>query len=209
MISLIHPSRSRPQKSFETISKWVERSFHKNFEVIRSLDIDDPDLKKYEPGRLGTYRAIVNENKSAIEAINKAARVAHGDILIVVSDDTDCPPMWDQIILSATEGKKDFVLKTFDGIQKRIVTMPIMDRAYYNRFGYIYHPIYRHSWADTELTDVAEKLGRLIVRNDIKFPHLHPEVTKEPKDALYLRNDKTHDEDRHIYQEWKRINFGL
>lgn len=215
-ISLIHPSRSRPEKSFDTISKWADRCLNKSqLQIIISLDADDVSSGLYviNYGHLFTDQItpniISNRNKNAVQAINIAANFAKGDILIVVSDDTDCPMHWDKILLDAIGNKKDFVMKTDDGIQKRTCTMPIMDWLYYMRFGYIYNPIYSHSWADTELTEVAYALGRIIVRNDIVFHHLHPEKTGEPKDELYKRNDLTHDRDRPIYQQRKKINFGL
>lgn len=217
--SLIHPSRSRPEKSIATMNKWFDKcSNHDHIEIIISIDTDDPSYEEYCKGMFfhkypvklyPNIRIEVNNNTNAVQAINNAAAVSMGDILMVVSDDTDCPEKWDNIILDATEGHKDFVLKVKCGIQKRIITMPILDRVYYNRDQRIYNPIYRHSWSDTEFTEVAHLRGRVIVRNDIMFRHLHPEFTKEPKDELYLRNDKTHDEDRHIFEERKRINFGL
>lgn len=212
MISIIHPSRSRPEKCLDAKRRWYQRMENPLLLSGYIVSLDNNDLRLHDYKyifSMSNARFIVNPNRTAVDAINEAAKISTGGILIVVSDDTDCPQCWDQLILKATKGRKDWVMKVDDGIQKRIITMPVMDRAYYNRFGYIYNPIYRHSWADTELTEVAHKLGRVIVRNHLKFPHLHPEITKEPKDALYLRNDKTHDEDRHIYQERKRINFGL
>jgi hypothetical protein len=211
--TLIHPSRSRPEKSRATINSWFIRATceaidNNEIELLVSLDSDDPRILDYYD-EYPSHVIIEGDNKSSIEAINKAAAKSTGDILIVVSDDSSCPDRWDEIILNAIEGKSDFLLRVSDGIQKRTCTLPIMDRAYYNRFGYIYNPIYSHSWADTELTDVAYQLGRIIVRNDIVFPHLHPEVTKEPKDDLYKRNDLTHDRDRPLYMQRKKINFGL
>lgn len=213
--SLIHPSRSRPEKSKHTVSKWISFAEDKrNIEVILSLDLDDERLGEYlETRHISAYMPLItpilNDNKSAVEAINNAAKQATGDIFIVVSDDTDCKTDWDKTLRAAIGQSTDFVMKVNDGIQKRIITMPIMDRIYYNRDGHIYDPCLRHSWADTMLTEKAHIRGRVIERNDIKFIHLHPEVTKEPKDALYLRNDKTHNEDRHIFEERKRLNFGL
>lgn len=214
--SLIHPSRSRPDKSLETINKWTDMAYDRNqVDVHLSFDTDDQKFYEYNKNfKEFNYKhrhtnAVAAENKSAVDAINRAAERSKGEILIVVSDDSDCPEYWDKIILDAISGKQDFLLRVSDGIQKRICTLPIMDRAYYNRFGYIYNPIYTHAWCDTELTEVAYKLGRIIVRNDIEFRHMHPEVTKEPKDDLYKRNDLTHDRDRHIYENRKRINFGL
>lgn len=208
--SLIHPSRSRERKSYNTICRWADRMyghFNDDVQLIVSVDIDDPQLSDYKDSYADEI--FINANKSAVEAINNAAKFSNGDIIIVVSDDTDCPLYWDKILIDAIGKSKDFVMKVDDGIQKRIITMPIMDRAYYNRDGYIYNPIYSHSWSDTELTECAHLRGRVITRMDIKFPHQHYSVTGEQPDELYKRNDRTHDRDRHLYQNRKRINFGL
>lgn len=207
--SLIHPSRSRERKSYATISKWYDRLYASGevVELIVSCDSDDPQLRDYKD----SYKTdvLINDNRSAVDAINNAAKIASGDVFIVVSDDTDCPMHWDKILFDAIGESKDFVMKTDDGIQRRIITMPIMDRIYYERDGYIYNPIYTHAWCDTELTEVAHLRSRAITRMDIKFLHLHPEVTKEPKDDLYKRNDLTHDRDRPLYLQRKKMNFGL
>lgn len=208
--SLIHPSRSRPEKARATLDKWWGDYMRgHDFEHILSIDSDDPARDKYFELFPYGYTVIINNNRSAVDAVNVAAQIAEGEILIVMSDDFDCPPNWIEIINEATKGKTDWVLKVNCGIQKRIITLPIFDRAYYDRDKRVYNPIYRHAWCDTEFTEVAHLRGRVIVRNDIMFRHLHPEFTKEPKDALYLRNDKTHDEDRHIFEARKKINFGL
>lgn len=201
MFSLLHPSRSRPKKSRATIKKWIDNAQTMDFEVIVSCDYDDPDTAAYD----GNYnfpntRQIWMHNKSAVQAINNAAKISTGNILIVVSDDTDCPMYWDKILRDAIAGHEDFVMKVHDGLQKRIITMPIMDRIYYKRDNFIYDPDFRHSWADTYLTELAHFRKRVINRLDINFKHLHPDVTHEEKDDLYLRNDKTHDADRYIYQ---------
>jgi glycosyltransferase involved in cell wall biosynthesis len=210
LFTIIHPSRSRAIKSYNCVCNWHRHYSGRpeNLELIVSLDEDDPQLTMYLERYLSTD-VIVNKNKSSIEAINKAAEKSTGRILIVASDDSDLPPSWNKDIMNAVEGKSDFLLRVSDGIQKRICTMPIMDRAYYNRFGYIYNPVYSHSWADAELTEVAYELGRIIVRNDIEFKHLHPEITKEEKDYVYLKNDATHDPGRVIFRERQRLNFGL
>lgn len=202
--SLIHPTRSRPDKSAATISKWISRcdDYWNNLEVIISRDKDDESKYDYKFASAWTklITVIESENKSAVDAINEGAKLATGDIFIVVSDDTDCPMHWDKILLDAIGQSKDFVMKTDDGIQKRIITMPIMDRIYYNRDGHIYDPEFSHSWCDTFLTEKAHKRGRVITRMDIKFPHNHYSVTGEQPDELYKRNDLTHDRDRHIFQ---------
>src|SRR5688500_18711294 len=145
--SIIHPTRSRPEKSISTLNKWVDRCYNdEEIEVIISIDLDDPRYKDYCKGMFmhqypvkiyPNIKITDNQNRSAVDAINNAAKIATGDILIVVSDDTDCSIHWDKILTDAIGQSKDFVMKTDDGIQKRIITMPILDRTYYERDGHI------------------------------------------------------------------------
>lgn len=197
--SILHPSRSRPEKSFSTIQFWKEQSSGTNdIETIVSIDKSDELGIKY----YGAYekfnhpihrvRFIENDNRSAVDAINNAAKVATGDIFIVVSDDTSCPNNWDTDILKEVEGKTDWILKTQDGIQDYIITMTLMDRVYYDRFGYIYHPGYSHLFADTYMTCVADINGRKLTSN-LLFSHKHYSNSggKEGPDELHKRNDAT------------------
>ena len=188
-ITIIHPSRSRPEKSKKTIQKWFKDADRMR-EVIVSLDDDDPFVSDYKNAY--QMNALVSKNRSCVDAINNAAKLAEGDILMVVSDDTDCFPGWDTALLKVVEGKTDWILKTDDDIQDWIITLPIMDRAYYNRFGYIYHPDYTHMFADTYMTAVADITGRKI-KSKLLFKHLHPGHSggKEMPDALNRRNDLT------------------
>lgn len=210
--SLLHPSRSRPQKSIDTTSKWIQRASC-DVELIVSIDDNDPHradyLSRYSHNNPFHTKVISNPNRSAVDAINNAAREAKGDILIVVSDDSDCPNKWDELLSFAIGDKKDFVLKVFDGVQDWIVTMPIVDREYYNRFGYVYYPEYSHMFCDTEFTHVAHILKKVITRNDIEFKHLHYSVTKEGKDNISSRADNTWNEGKSLYLKRFNESFGL
>jgi glycosyltransferase involved in cell wall biosynthesis len=207
MISILHPSRQRPDKSLHTLTKWLNNAKTK-VEVIISLDEDDPTLGVYEMNNTDNVKIIINPNRSAVDAINNAAKAATGDIFIVVSDDTDCPQGWDQKIINATEGRTDWILKCPDGIQKWIITMPVMDRIYYNRFGYIYYPEYKHMFCDTDMTCVADLLCR---RMDVHvpFPHLHYSAGKGTKDVLNERCDATWEQGEKLFIERAKQNFGI
>ncbi len=207
MISIIHPSRSRPEMAYKTARKWLDNAGC-DVQYILSLDQDDKTLEDYFRLYKNIHEILVNENRSAIDAINEAAIVSSGRIIIVISDDFFAPPLWGKQILDATVGKRDWIMKTPDGIQKRIITLPIMDRSYYNRFGYIYFPEYQHLWSDTELTDVAELTGRLI-RANIPFEHNHYSIGKNGKDEVSVRADATYEEGKKLYNERKKHNFYL
>jgi hypothetical protein len=208
-ISLLHPSRSRPQKSYNTIQKWVERA-GTEVEVIISLDTDDPNKLDYVNSYVPIFNVniIFNTNRSAVDAINNAAKQASGDIFIVVSDDTDCPENWAIDLLKHLEGKEDFIAKVDDGIQPWIITMPIMDRKYYDRFGYVYHPDFLHMFVDTHLSCVADLTGRRITI-PMKFAHLHYSTGASVKDAVSYKADSTWDQGEQLFLKNYENNFGL
>jgi hypothetical protein len=77
-------------------------------------------------------------------------------------------------------------LKTQDGIQPWIITMPVMDRKYFDRTGYIYHPSFDHMFCDTYMSCVADINGRRIT-SQLVFPHNNDSI----KDDLRKRTDAT------------------
>lgn len=209
-ISIIHPSRSRPLMAWETVRKWMNNAHDiDNIEYLLSIDESDPKLNNYS-FQVYTHeiQILIGMNNSAIEAINNAVTESKGNIFIVVSDDFDCPMHWDKLLLNALEGKEDFVVKTEDGGQPWIITLPILDRIYYNRFGYVYHPGYVHLFADTEMSHVASMLGKTIDL-PIAFKHLHYTTGAMKKDAINERNDKTWNQGEALYLERLKRNFDL
>lgn len=178
-------------------------------EVIVSIDNDDPYKQVYRELYKDTAHVLIErDNDSAVGAVNKAAEIAGGDIFIVVSDDFDCPRNWGSTILKVTRGRKDFVLKVHDGVQTWIATLPIMDRDYYNRFGYIYHPNYQHLFCDTELTHVADCLSRLFFHNEILFRHNHHTITKEVDDVT-RKAEATYHQGKATYVKRVKDRFGI
>lgn len=192
--------------AFNTAYKWLSRA-GTDVEYILSVDIDEIGILAYQKLFDG-YNVLVNSNRSAVDAINNAAKVCTGDIIVVMSDDFDCPKNWDIEIIEKTKGKSDWIAKTPDGIQKWIITLPIMDRIYYNRFGYIYHPDYIHMFCDTELTCVADLTGRKIELN-IPFVHNHYSTGKSIKDEISIKADATWQQGEKLFIERYKNNFGL
>lgn len=212
MVTIIHPSRGRPHKSLATICKWIARA-GTAVEVVISLDDNDIELEQYKhqyAWRASGITMVVSPNKSTVEAINNAMAIATGDIFIIVSDDTDCPLNWAVKLEAYTKGMRDFVMKTWDGIQKNMITMPIFDRAYYNRFGYVYNPAYEHLFADAEFSDVAYKLKRVVRKMGFKFPHnQYAHIPGGRPDEVHLKNERTYATGKALYLSRKKINFGL
>lgn len=208
MISILHPSRQRPDRSLRTLTKWINNSVGE-LEIIISIDEDDPCLGTYEMNSDNiNAKLIINKNRSAVDAINNAAKAATGNILIVVSDDTDCPDKWDYKLLQEVKGKTDWILKTRDGIQDWIITMPVMDRAFYNRFGYVYYPEYLHMFCDTELSCVADLTCRRL-KTDMMFKHLHYSKGLTERDEVSAKADSTWTQGEKLFLSRFKNKFGL
>jgi len=208
-ISILHPSRSRPMMCAETYDKWMFNAANPdNIEYIISIDNSDHCLADYQYLFESTNNPLVSDNKSAIEAINNAAKICTGDLIITVSDDFSCEKGWDVSLLEALQGKSDFIVKTQDGIQKTLITLPIMDREYYNRFGYVYEPSYIHLYCDEEMTCVGHALGK-VINLPLIFPHLHYSTGASKRDAISDKNDATNQQGFENILKRKKINFGL
>lgn len=209
-ILIVHPSRNRANLAAKAAHKWLTSAANPdNIRYVLSLDTDESQLSEYHDYTKDiAINIITNPNKTAIEAINKAVS-GEWDLLIVVSDDFNQPPFhWDKMLAEALKGKSDYIVKTDDGAQPWIITLPIMDRVYYERFGYVYYPGYKHLFCDTEMTHVADLLGRKITL-PIRIPHNHYTTGLNRKDAVNEKNDATWQQGEALYLERMKNNFGL
>ena len=216
-ISIIHPSRQRPDICFHVAAKWLTLADNPpEIEYIVSIDTTDPtkDLYFEKFQEFPEFNLIVNDNKTMVQAVNVGAEKAQNDLFVVVSDDFDCFPSWDTWLLKQVEGKKDFAVKVPDGYVKDyfLQTLPICDRTYWERFGYIYNPVYTHMYVDTEATAVAYMMGKMIFIPDEGNPcfrHLHYTRGLSPKDEVNEKNDSTYQSGAKIFYERLAKDFDL
>jgi glycosyltransferase involved in cell wall biosynthesis len=211
IISLLHPSRGRAHKAKETFDRWMQKSSGTTtIEHVISVDADDEPEKYYQLFKK-TSLINVGRNRNLVDATNRGAVSTSGDIIVLLSDDFDCPRGWDLLIIAAFKQYKDYgiVLKTYDGTHGWIVTLPIMNRAYYQLQGYFYYPEYEHMFCDTDMTHKAELEGRLIVRNDLEFHHLHYSTGSAEKDKTNEKADATWAQGRKTYLKRVHNKFGL
>lgn len=199
-LSLIHPTR-RPEQALKAVNQWTTNlSGQHEVEYILSVDADDPNLDTY--CNFSVDIVVISHNKNLVQAANAGAKEASGDILILVSDDFECFKNYDLAIVKALEGKSG-VLKTYDGTQRWIVTLPILTKDYYEQEGYLYHPEGKHMFVDTLATHKAELQKKLIIRNDIVFKHRHYS-TGGMKDAISTKADSTWETGEKLYLDWCR-----
>ena len=187
---LLHPSRGRLERAAQAIEEWTaRRSGAHAVEHILSVDTDD-DVAGYRRLADATgVQLVVNANRSIVDAVNAAARASTGDVLIVVSDDFGCPDGWDRALAQVLGDRRDMAVLVHDGIDGRIMTLPILGRALYETLGYVYHPAYVSMFCDDDLTQTAAAMGKLVDARQLVFPHRHYTVGSSALDATYARQN--------------------
>lgn len=216
-ISLIAASRERIERMKKVILNFFNRAkYPENIEFIISVDFDDPTKEEYwdQFELLRTYakidiRLIVNKNKNTVQAINACKAHISGDIIFVISDDTDCFNEWDKSILDVIKDKNNFIVKTSDGIGKDLITMPIFSRDYLDRKGFIYYPEYEHMFCDTDLTCVANLENCIIHAEDLEFTHLYYTKGHHERDWLDQKNQDTFYKGMDLFKKRLLKNFDL
>lgn len=210
LISLLHPSRGRASKAKQTYLDWLRKSGMGDSEYILSLDNSEPDKLAYINNDVNF---IVNDNKSVVEATNRAAEKSQGDILLYLSDDFGCPENWCELISKEFEGVTNpMLLKVDDCLQPfniRVLTIPIMNRALYERLGYFWNPEYKSMFVDQDLYEVCAKNGWLKFAPHLKFPHNHHSVGKAQNDETYKRSEANWNQGQEVFRRRQRQGFPI
>lgn len=210
-------SRSRPDKFMRCLENIYAFSSSDNYEILCSLDEDDPTMQELMPFHNTTY--IYGLSNSKVHAINRDMdKSGEWDILVVMSDD-----MLFQSYGFDERIRNDFllhfpdmdgVLHYNDGNQKdNVMTMSIMTRKYYDRFGYVYHPDYKSLYCDEEATEVAKLLGRYKYMGDdcVIFRHFHPAWGLSKYDKQYQKTESREmwDHDEKVFNKRKSKGYEI
>jgi hypothetical protein len=215
MISLIHPSRGRPNKAFQTAKKWVDTAGDMvKVEHILSIDLSDSANFEYVKLFSGFSDGLLSfHNSSVVEATNRAAKEAQGNILIYLSDDFDCFPDWGLQVQKQFENEnRPLLLKVDDCLQRMdapIVTIPMMNYQLYQKLGYFWHPSYKSMFVDEDLYWTCFKIGSIKNSQHLKFPHNHPSNGKAEDDETYKLSAQNLDQGRAVFVKRKTAGFPL
>jgi hypothetical protein len=201
------PSRNRPDKLLQRVKEYVELAEDISLlHVMITLDSDDMSNDISKLTEISPNISVhIGESTCKIHAINRDMEKAiNYDIILLASDDmVPVKKGYDTVIykkMMEHYPDTDGALWFNDGYQDRINTLVIIGKKYYDRFGFIYNPIYKSVYCDNEFTDVAKKLNKITYFEEVIIRHEHPGNSSEYlSDSLYLRNAKYWDDDEYNY----------
>ncbi len=210
-----YPTRERPEQFAKTIKIYDSLLDEPEDALfLLTFDVDDLSYIKDEPAKaVVDCRAAAiptsNSGRGKIAAINSGMdKAGEWDIVLLASDDM-IPQVqgYDNLIREAFGDNLDQCLWIHDGRQVNICTIVCMGRAYYDRFGYLYHPSYKSLWADNEQTDVAV-LGTKMKHCPCWIKNESPDWGGDQKvDRLYKKNNSYYKVDERNYRKRKLHGF--
>lgn len=213
-----YASRSRPARFMEGLDSIIDLCNNTSrMRVVAILDKDDPFERDYRQilDRI-KYKDVFFDfgvSTSKIDAINRNSHpLLDWHLLVNFSDDMRFVVYgWDTLIRDGFRCNGDDLFLHFpDSTAKGMLsTMSIIDRKYFDRDGYIYHPSYKSLWCDNEAQDVAQIRGRYRYMGTQIFDHYHPAYGMAEWDEQYQRQQKDWDADEKNYYYRKSNNFFL
>lgn len=213
------PSRGRPQRFFRALDSIVANiDDHDNYHISCTLDTDDNSMNNEEV--IAAIKEYPNASiewgtsDSKIHAVNRSMPTYEWDILVVGSDDIFFNVYgFDEMIrqeMKSTFPEGDGYLHFMESDTKELLNvMTVVDRKYYDRFGYIYHPSYKSLWCDNEQMLVAQKVGRYKYINYSIMEHLNPAYGKLERDTMFNEQQAHWNNDEHNFYHRQSLNFNL
>jgi hypothetical protein len=202
------PSRARPDLFARQFPLWDVPGVR----FLVTVDHDDETLSQYLECLRGraNVKVHVSNCRGKVEAINDGVADEPWDFCILASDDfsPQRPDYADYLrgVLFARFPDGDGVVHQDDGrTGKRLNTCPIMGRAYFDRFDYIYHPAFKSLWCDDEFQAVSESLGRSVYIDECVLKH--DWIGQQAPDDLHHRNEQHYQRDAAVFQERKLLGF--
>mgnify|MGYP003112719173 CR=1 FL=1 len=217
------PTRNRPEKFKRILERYIEfLSGKHDVRFVITMDEDDETMnnkkmKSYLKRIIKKGTDLVyyyGNSKTKVEACNANMENEDDfDVLILISDDMNPQQRgYDDIIFQAySELFPDFdgAIKFHDGLRNDVLmTLPVMGKKLYDRFDYIYNPLYTSLYCDTEQTEVFYRMNKLGVSNICIAKH---EWTSAPFDELHARNEnpQMYHKDGAIFNERRNRNFDI
>lgn len=212
-----YASRGRAEWFKKAVNNITETIHTKDYLILVSADEDDEQMNcdniKWFCGLNEHIKLVYGKSDSKIHAINRdMEQSGDWDVLVCMSDDMTFNEYgWDNVIrnkMNQCFPDGDCFLHFSDGyVKDALATMSIMDRKYYERDGYVYHPSYKSFSSDAEAYYVAMMRERHMYFPEVLANHQHPTNTKIGNDALYKANSLHTEHDTETYFERLRNYF--
>jgi hypothetical protein len=184
-ISLLHATRNNPDGALATREHWLSRATDRE-RIEHIFAIQDDDIASGQAFAKLRLTCTVTPAppswaSSSVANWNAAAEIATGDWLVCIADDLTPPPGWDSDLAQLAPIKKPVAVFVPDQLADDcLLRHPVMNRALYEKRGFVFDPDYYGVFCDNDLTLWCRVNKVEILRaTSLKWYHDHP-ITGHP-----------------------------
>jgi len=209
-----YATRSRPEWFQETIQTYLSllSGLH-DCDFLITCDNDDNTMNNNKMKSFMNHHHLeynFGDHSGKIEAINADMKGRKFDLLIVVSDDMiPVIQRYDDIIvghLNEYFPNGDGALHYNDGSHcgAKVISLSVMGKRLYDRFGYIYWHEYQSLWCDNEFTEIVRQLDKVRYIPETVIKHYW---MKKGRDVLYDKNEVLYKIDQTVFERRSALSF--
>ena len=193
MISILTPSRSRPQYAQRMINSAKETAGIP-IEIKLYLNDDDPLLTQYTDN-INSSEYIIGPNQSTSYSWNLMAENAKYDIIFLVGDDCQfITPNWGTMITNAFDEYDDKIVCVYPrapSVSRYKSPHFCLHKNWITTLGYFLPPQFYHWYVDTWILEIAQQLRRhhLIADFELPIEVVKDKVTNDYHSSWMRRKD--------------------
>ncbi len=225
-ISILYPTRERSVKFNRMLNTLIDNCKDPSrINIMLLFDTDEPELEKYkkiinnEEFKNLNFEIHIKDLKNHAIRNNYLASISNSKILFPVNDDIVFKSKnWDQCIdeeFSKIRIDEPYCIWTDTGQKYPYLhsDFPILNKAWFERLGYLSSEIFNHWYFDTWICDLSIRSKKFHLSPDIKIYQFSAHTIKEEIDATHLRITSNNNavKDKKIWDESLpiRINDAL
>lgn len=177
VISVVCPTRNRPDNVRKLVASARSRADHpEQLQLVFYVDDDDQTF----PLTAGEDISIVRGPRFTLSLMyNVCLPAVRGDIIMYAGDDLEFISQgWDTAVRKCFDSFPDrLILVHGDDMgqdPRKVATHGFLHRRWVETVGYLVPPFFPAGWADSWLTEVADRVGRRWFLPDLLIEHQHP-----------------------------------
>ncbi len=217
MISLLCPTRGRPNQAERLIKSFFSTQKNQNQILFYVADDDECKEQYYElfnKYKIGFYRG---PPMSTSFIWNFLAHQATGEMVTLIGDDVEIKTKnWDEILIEANNIHEDkiYVLTVDDGRKDRFAQNdgrmrcdhPTVNKKWIQTLKYFVPPFFMHRYLDAYTRNLAIEINRFIEIKEVVFEHLKLETISDKTGKL---SRSWFDHDKHIYETLAKRYYNV
>tara|TARA_Y100001970_G_C14217097_1_gene850310 strand:- start:1535 stop:2365 length:831 start_codon:yes stop_codon:yes gene_type:complete len=215
-ISVLYPTRERSKKFERMLESLVDNCLYKDrINLLLLFDSDEPELDKYKNiinNKIYAelkFKIYIKDLKNHATRNNYLANLSNDQILFPVNDDIVFKSKnWDKFIdeeFSKINIDKPYCLWPDTGQKYPYFhsDFPIINKAWYNKLGYLSPEIFNHWYFDTWICDLSIRSKKFHITPNIKIYQYSAHSITEEIDATHLRNSSSDKaiKDKNLWKE--------